>query len=174
MRVLFVTRRAFPTISGMSVYGRNLVQHLVARGHDVTMLAQYRDDDGKSVYGSGPPVPEPHTEVVGIPSIGEVEGDFERDVEALIERMTAIAEEAPVDVIHAQYGYPPGAAAPSSRDGAVMTRAAIGTLERRIARVSRRCARLVLELRKEGDNAGAARLEAMAIETVEQMRRGAL
>ena len=48
------------------------------------------------------------------------------------------------------------------------------SLERRIVRVSRQCARVVLELRKEGDNAGAARLEALAIETVEQMRRGAL
>ena len=46
------------------------------------------------------------------------------------------------------------------------------SVERRIARVSRQCARVVLELRKEGDRAGAARLEAAAIETVEQMRRG--
>lgn len=47
-------------------------------------------------------------------------------------------------------------------------------LERRIARVARRCARIVLELRAQGDHEGAARFEAVAIETVEQMRKGAL
>lgn len=43
--------------------------------------------------------------------------------------------------------------------------------ERRIARLSRRCARIVLELRREGDVDGAARFERMAIELVDDMRR---
>lgn len=46
--------------------------------------------------------------------------------------------------------------------------------ERRIARVARQCARVVLELRQVGDRDGAARLELAATETVEQMRRGVL
>jgi hypothetical protein len=46
--------------------------------------------------------------------------------------------------------------------------------ERRIERLSRRSARIVLELRREGDPEGAARFEAVAIEAVELVRRGAL
>jgi hypothetical protein len=46
--------------------------------------------------------------------------------------------------------------------------------ERRIERLSRHCARIVLELRREGDRDGAARFEAVAIEAVELVRRGAL
>lgn len=46
--------------------------------------------------------------------------------------------------------------------------------ERRIARVARQAARIVLELRREGDREGAARFEAAAIETCERMRRGVL
>ena len=45
--------------------------------------------------------------------------------------------------------------------------------ERRCAQLSRRCARLVLELRREGEHAAAARLETAAIEAVELVRRGA-
>jgi hypothetical protein len=55
-----------------------------------------------------------------------------------------------------------------------VTRARAEKVERRIARVSRHCARVVLELRADGEHAGAARLEAAAIEVVEQMRRGSL
>ena len=55
-RVCFVSRRFFPAISGMSIYAINLLRQLVARGHDVTMISQYRGDEfGKGVYGGGPP-----------------------------------------------------------------------------------------------------------------------
>ncbi len=47
------------------------------------------------------------------------------------------------------------------------------TIERRIARLSRRCAKIVIELRAEGEFAGAKRFEQVAIEVVEQMRTGA-
>lgn len=52
--------------------------------------------------------------------------------------------------------------------------AATRCVERRIARMSRRAARIVLELRREGDADGARRFEAAAIEAVEKMRRGEL
>ena len=48
------------------------------------------------------------------------------------------------------------------------------SVEQRVARVSRQCARIVQELRREGEHEGAARFVAAAIEAVEQMRRGAL
>ena len=58
MRVCFVSRRYFPTISGMSVYAQNLLRQLVAAGHDVTMVSQYRGDAlGVRTYGGGPPPP---------------------------------------------------------------------------------------------------------------------
>lgn len=47
-------------------------------------------------------------------------------------------------------------------------------VNRRIARVSRHMAKLVCQLRREGDDAGARKLEAAAIETVEAMRGGVL
>ncbi|MDQ3299971.1 MAG: hypothetical protein M3619_25610 [Myxococcota bacterium] len=43
--------------------------------------------------------------------------------------------------------------------------------ERRIARVSRQCAKIVIQLRELGDVEGATRFEQVAIEVVEQMRR---
>ena len=46
--------------------------------------------------------------------------------------------------------------------------------ERRIAKLARRSARIVLELRREGHDDTARRFEAVAIECVEQMRKGAL
>lgn len=46
-------------------------------------------------------------------------------------------------------------------------------LERRIARFSRRCAKIVLELRELGDVDGARRLEAVAIGIAAEMRREA-
>lgn len=46
--------------------------------------------------------------------------------------------------------------------------------ERRCAKLSRQCARIVTELRREGQVEGAARFEAAAIEVVELVRRGSL
>lgn len=45
--------------------------------------------------------------------------------------------------------------------------------ERRIARLSRQCARIVLELRAEGEIEGAARFERLAMEIVYEIRRNA-
>ena len=118
MRVCFVSRRYFPAVSGMSVYAANLLRELVALGHDVTMLSQYRADPaGTRVYGGGPPPPVPGVRVVGMESCGEAEvnagrsADFERDLRALVEQVVALHDERPFDVLHAQYGYPPGLAA---------------------------------------------------------------
>ncbi|MBB4658400.1 glycosyltransferase family 4 protein [Parvularcula dongshanensis] len=113
MRVLFLSRRYFPAISGMSIYAANLLRELVAQGHDVTMVSQYRDDDyGKSVYGGGPPPAVPGVRVVGLPQTGEAAtGDFESDIEVMVETMIEEHASAPFDVIHAQYGYPTGWAA---------------------------------------------------------------
>ena len=47
----------------------------------------------------------------------------------------------------------------------------VGARERRVAR---RCAKVILELKREGQLDGARRLEAAALETVERMRRGDL
>ena len=44
MRVCFLSRRFFPAISGMSIYAANLLRELVAQGHSVTMISQYRGD----------------------------------------------------------------------------------------------------------------------------------
>ena len=38
LRICFVSRRFYPTISGMSVYADNLLRELVRVGHDVTMV----------------------------------------------------------------------------------------------------------------------------------------
>lgn len=113
MRVCFVSRRFFPAISGMSVYALNLLRELVAAGHDVTMISQYRGDDfGKRVYGGGPPPEVPGVRVIGLEQLGEQDGgDFERDVAAIVETVVAEHARAPFDVLHAQYGYPPGWAA---------------------------------------------------------------
>jgi glycogen(starch) synthase len=110
MRVCFLSRRFFPTISGMSVYALNLVRELAALGHEVTLVAQYRgDEEGRRVYGGGPPVDVPGVRVLGLEARGEMDGgDFERDVEELAE---TVEREGPFDLIHAQYGYPPGLAA---------------------------------------------------------------
>ena len=118
MRLCFVSRRFFPAISGMSVYALNLLKELVARGHDVVMVSQYRDDpDGAAVYGGGPPPEVPGVEVIGLPSLGEQEvcenrpADFERDIEAMVVAIEQAHDEQPFDLIHAQYGYPTGLAA---------------------------------------------------------------
>ncbi|WP_272509143.1 glycosyltransferase family 4 protein [Salinibacter ruber] len=113
MRICFISRRFFPTISGMSVYALNLLREMVDLGHDMTMLAQYRDDpEGKGVYGGGPPNDVEDVTVIGMESKGEAEnGDFERDIDAIVDRVVAEHEAEPFDIIHAQYGYPPGLAA---------------------------------------------------------------
>lgn len=110
MRICFVSRRYFPAISGMSVYAENLLRRLVAGGHDVTMIAQYRGDAfGVSVYGGGPPPPVDGVRVVGREQLGEQDGgDFERDVADLVDTIRSEHARVPFDVIHAQYGYPPG------------------------------------------------------------------
>ncbi len=110
MRICFVSRRFFPAISGMSVYALNLLHALVAAGHDVTMISQYRDDAfGRGVYGGGPPPPVPGVRVIGLAQVGEAEsGDFERDIEVMQRVIEAEHARAPFDVLHAQYGYPTG------------------------------------------------------------------
>lgn len=113
MRVCFISRRFFPAISGMSVYAANLLRELVRRGHDVTLVSQYRDDpEGRGVYGGGPPPEVPGVRVIGLESAGEQEGgDFERDIREIVEVVKAENGREPFDVLHAQYGYPPGLAA---------------------------------------------------------------
>lgn len=110
MRVCFVSRRFFPAISGMSVYALNLLRELVAAGHDVTMISQYRGDDfGKRVYGGGPPPDVPGVRVIGLEQLGEqTTGDFERDIVTMRDAIVAEHRRAPFDVLHAQYGYPTG------------------------------------------------------------------
>ena len=113
MRVCFVSRRFFPAISGMSVYALNLLRELVHAGHDVTMISQYRGDAfGMRVYGGGPPPDVPGVRVIGIEQLGEQNGgDFETDVQNLVDTIKAEHERAPFDILHAQYGYPCGWAA---------------------------------------------------------------
>ena len=113
MRVCFISRRFFPAISGMSVYAANLLRELVERGHDVTLVSQYRDDsEGRGVYGGGPPPEVPGVRVMGLEARGERDGgDFERDIEEMVRTISAEHEREPFDILHAQYGYPTGLAA---------------------------------------------------------------
>ena len=114
MRICFVSRRFFPAISGMSIYAINLLRQLVARGHDVTMISQYRGDEfGKGVYGGGPPPDVPGVTVIGLEQTGEQEANsgsanFERDIATMVETICAEHSVNPFDVLHAQYGYPTG------------------------------------------------------------------
>jgi glycosyltransferase involved in cell wall biosynthesis len=110
MKILFCSRRFFPAISGMSVYALNLLRELVAAGHDVTMVSQYRGDEaGTRVYGGGPPPAVPGVRILGRRSLGEEHGgDFERDVEDMVDTILESHAETPFDVLHAQYGYPNG------------------------------------------------------------------
>ena len=115
MRILFCSRRFFPAISGMSVYAVNLLRQLVAAGHDVTMVSQYRGDAaGTRVYGGGPPPEVPGVKVIGRQSLGEEAfaepggADFERDVEDMVSVILAEHRKQPFDLLHAQYGYPNG------------------------------------------------------------------
>ncbi|RKG76308.1 glycosyltransferase family 4 protein [Corallococcus terminator] len=118
LRICFISRRFFPAISGMSVYALNLVRELVACGHDVTMVSQYRNDPaGMAVYGGGPPPGIPGAHVLGCESRGEQRinhgqpASFEQDVEDLVDTVIREHRRRPFDVIHAQYGYPCGLAA---------------------------------------------------------------
>jgi len=115
MRILFCSRRFFPAISGMSVYAVNLLRQLVAAGHDVTMVSQYRGDPaGTKVYGGGPPPEVPGVRVIGRRSLGEeafaepAGADFERDVAEMVATIREEHRREPFDVLHAQYGYPNG------------------------------------------------------------------
>lgn len=113
MRICFVSRRYFPAISGMSIYAQNLLEQLVAGGHDVTMISQYRGDAfGTRVYGGGPPPDMPDVKVIGLEQRGEQDGgDFERDVATIVDTIVAEHQREPFDILHAQYGYPTGWAA---------------------------------------------------------------
>ncbi len=110
MRICFISRRYFPAISGMSIYAVNLLKQLVAAGHDVTMISQYRGDEfGRSVYGGGPPPLVDGVRVIGLEQIGEQEnGDFESDINTIVETIIAEHSYKPFDILHAQYGYPTG------------------------------------------------------------------
>ena len=116
MNICFVSRRYWPAVSGMSVYAENLLRELVALGHDVTLVSSYRDDEaGTRVYGGGPPPPDrvpAGVRVVAVPSRGETvdPADFEGDVRELADTVVRLHRERPFDVLHAQYGYPPGLA----------------------------------------------------------------
>lgn len=116
MRTCFVSRRYWPAVSGMSVYAENLLRELVALGHEVTLVSQYRDDEaGTRVYGGGPPPPgrvPAGVEVVALPSRGEtvVPADWEGDIDEIVRTVVDLHEQRPFDVLHAQYGYPPGLA----------------------------------------------------------------
>jgi glycosyltransferase involved in cell wall biosynthesis len=116
VRICFVSRRYWPAVSGMSVYAEHLLRELVGLGHDVVLVSQYRDDEaGTRVYGGGPPPPErvPRgVRVVALASRGETvqPADFERDTAELADVVERLHAESPFDVLHAQYGYPPGLA----------------------------------------------------------------
>lgn len=118
MRICFISRRFFPAISGMSVYALNLLKQLVHKGHDVTMISQFRADaQGAAVYGGGPPPPVPGVRVIGLESTGEqavsagCPADFETDIQDMVNAVVEAHQQTPFDIIHAQYGYPTGMAA---------------------------------------------------------------
>ncbi|BAM04066.1 glycosyltransferase family 4 protein [Phycisphaera mikurensis] len=112
MRICFLSRRYFPTVSGMAVYADNMVRQLVARGHGVTMLSQYYGGASAGVYGGGEPPAIPGAEVVGFESTHEQErGDFEADMAVMTAEVERRHAQRPFDLVHAQYGYPTGFAA---------------------------------------------------------------
>ena len=113
LRVCFISRRFFPTISGMSVYAANLLRELVANGIDVTLVSQYRTDAlGVKVYGGGAPPEVPGVKVIGLELVGEQNGgDFETDIVRIVEAVKREHAVEPFDLLHAQYGYPTGFAA---------------------------------------------------------------
>jgi glycogen synthase len=97
----------------MSVYAINLLRELVRNGVEVVMISQFRGDElGRRVYGGGEPPTVEGVKVIGLESIGEQNGgDFEFDVRRILETVIAEHQTKPFDLIHAQYGYPPGFAA---------------------------------------------------------------
>jgi len=115
MRILFISRRYFPAISGMSVYAQNLLRELGKRGHDLTMISQYRGDEaGTRVYGGGPPPELPGVQIIGLEALGEQESggaNWERDIAEMVSVGLREHEWQPFDIVHAQYGYPTGLAA---------------------------------------------------------------
>ncbi|NMO15758.1 glycosyltransferase family 4 protein [Pyxidicoccus fallax] len=118
LRICFISRRDFPAVSGMSVYAYNLVRELADRGHDVTMVSQYRNDRaGAAVYGGGLPPGISRATVVGRESLGEqrvndgLPASFEQDIEDLVATVEREHRREPFSLIHAQYGYPCGLAA---------------------------------------------------------------
>jgi len=113
LRVCFISRRFFPTVSGMSVYAANLLRELVRGGVDVTLVSQYRTDElGVKVYGGGAPSEVDGVKVIGLELVGEQNGgDFETDIRRIVETVVHEHAEEPFDVLHAQYGYPTGFAA---------------------------------------------------------------
>ncbi|MFD4025785.1 glycosyltransferase family 4 protein [Streptomyces sp. NPDC058576] len=120
MRICFVSRRYWPAVSGMSAYAENLLRALTGAGHDVTLVSQYRgDQQGRSVYGGGPPPPERIPDgvtLVALESLGEqavgagLPADFEADVATLRDTIAGLHADEPLDLLHAQYGYPTGLA----------------------------------------------------------------
>ncbi|WP_221353516.1 glycosyltransferase family 4 protein [Streptomyces beigongshangae] len=126
MRICFVSRRYWPAVSGMSAYAENLLRSLTAAGHEVVLVSQYRGDrQGRAVYGGGPPPPErvpAGVRAVALESLGEqavgdgLPADFEADVAALCDTIAGLHAHEPLDVLHAQYGYPPGLAALESSE----------------------------------------------------------
>lgn len=100
----------------MSIYAENLLRELVLLGHEVTLVSQYREDEaGTRIYGGGPPPPDrvpAGVEVVPLPSHGEtvVPADWESDVEKIVSTVVELHRQRPFQVLHAQYGYPPGLA----------------------------------------------------------------
>jgi glycosyltransferase involved in cell wall biosynthesis len=112
MRICFLSRRYFPTVSGMSVYADNIVRQMVALGHDVIMLSQYYGGEAAGVYGGGPPPGIDGATVIGVESVNEqARGDFEADIDLLVDHVVRLHESKPLDIVHAQYGYPTGFAA---------------------------------------------------------------
>lgn len=118
MRICFISRRYFPAISGMSVYAQNYLREMVALGHDVVMISQFRNDEaGTQIYGGGPPGEVPGVTVEGLVSDGEQQinlgkpADFESDINAMVKTALIHHNRKPFDIIHAQYAYPNGLAA---------------------------------------------------------------
>jgi len=107
MRVCFVSRHYWPSVSGMSAYAENLLTQLVRAGHEVTLVSQYLRD--------GPPDPDrvpAGVELVGLEATGElrVPADFEADVDAIARTVVELHARRPFDVLHAQFAYPTGLA----------------------------------------------------------------
>ena len=113
-----MSRRYFPTISGMSVYAMNYLREMTNLGHDMVMISQYREDEvGTRIYGGGPPSLLDKVEIHGLRSHGEEiansgkPADFESDMDQMVKLAVTLHKSKPFDLIHAQYCYPNGMAA---------------------------------------------------------------